>query len=164
MNLKHDGVRNGSSGHPDNVIVLGLDNGLIVFLVGPGPGEENLPLTGPRDDLVVDELGPVVTIQSRDIKRQRSLESFERGNHVYAGVIAQHFQVRPTRIHAGCGQRSRELTLQCRPAMRDRVTLQKPRLCFGFITGFPDLDRGTQQCARPGGRDTFEFEGPTVVT
>jgi hypothetical protein len=41
------------------VVVLGLDRGLVVLLVGPGPGEEDLPLGGPRDHGLVEELAAV---------------------------------------------------------------------------------------------------------
>ena len=51
------------------MVVLGLDGGLVVLLVGAGAGEEDLPVGGPADHVMVDELAAVIEVQSGDFER-----------------------------------------------------------------------------------------------
>lgn len=54
----------------DNVVVLGLDGCLIVFLVGSGSGERNIFLLEPASDVMVDEFAPVIGIEPGDRERE----------------------------------------------------------------------------------------------
>ncbi len=49
----------------DEVVVLRLDRGLIVLLVGARAGEEDLPSRGPVDHVVIDELGSIVEVEMK---------------------------------------------------------------------------------------------------
>jgi hypothetical protein len=54
--------------------VLLLDVGVVVLLVGPAPGELDLVLLAEADDVVVDELAPIVGVQTPQLKRELLLD------------------------------------------------------------------------------------------
>jgi hypothetical protein len=52
-----------------NLAVPLLNVGVIVAFVGPGPGQEQVPLAGPLDQGMVDEVTAVIGVQAPRVGR-----------------------------------------------------------------------------------------------
>ena len=111
----------------------------------PGAGEVDVPLTGPGDDGLVEELRAVVEVQTRDGEGDFLHARLQGGQDVDVRVVAHRAGENPPGVHAGQVQGPGELALQRRPTVLDGVALEKPRLGFDLVTGLTDLDRGPQQ-------------------
>lgn len=71
------------------VFVLELDGGLVTLAIRVGTGEEDLPVRGPIDDAVVDELGSVIDVQPGHLERECTNGLSERGLHVHVRGVAR---------------------------------------------------------------------------
>ena len=143
----------------DEVVVLRLDGGLVVLLVGPGPGEEDLQVRGPRDDGLVEELAAVVEVQSGDLERHLLHAGLQRAEDVDVSVVAHGAGEHPPGVDVGEVQGAGELALQDRAAVRDSVALEEPRLGLDLVAGPADPDRGPQQRRRLRGRHAPDLVG-----
>ncbi len=71
--------------------------------------------------------------------------SFEPGEDVGTGVVADGAGEHPSDVHVGQVQGVGELAFERRTAMGDGVALEEPRLRLDLIAGPANLDRITQQ-------------------
>jgi len=127
------------------MVVLGLDRGLIVLRVRPRPGEEDLHLPGPLDDGLIEELSSVIEVQTGYRIRHFMYRRLQGGEDVGVGVVAHCAGPDPADMHIGEVQGAGELTFEGRPAVRDGIPLEEPRLRGDLIPSSADLDRITQQ-------------------
>lgn len=97
------------------MVVLRLDGRLVILLIRPGPGVENLPLSTPAQHLVVDELGPVIGVDSGDHIRHRGDERVEGFDHMGHGVVADRGGEHPPVVHVSEVHRAGELAFQRGP-------------------------------------------------
>jgi len=72
------------------------------------------------------------------------------------GVVTHRLGEHPPCVHAGQVQGPRELALQGRPAVRDRVALEESRFVLGLVPGLAYRDRRAQQRGRLRRRDATQ--------
>lgn len=71
--------------------------------------------------------------------------SLEGAQDVSVGIVAHGAGEDPADMHIGEVEGAGELTFEGRPAVRDGVALEEPRLRGDLIPSSADLDRITQQ-------------------
>lgn len=137
---------------PDDVVVTGLDGGLVVLLVRAAPGLLYVPLLQPVDELVVDELRAVVGVEAGDREREARNRLVDGLPDVGLGVVARGDVHGPVRRVVHHGQRPGELAPGARPAVRDGVGLRQARQAGDFVGGLADADRVAQVAPRRAGQ------------
>ena len=82
----------------DHCPVLALDMRSVVGVPRPGPGERQLLLLTPPQQMPVDELAAVVRVHSQQRERQRHLDVDKRSQHPSALFCTVLFSVHPVAI------------------------------------------------------------------
>jgi hypothetical protein len=101
--------------------------------------------TSPADDRLVQELAPIVEVQTGYRVGYFTHRGPQSGEDVGVGVVTDGAGEHPAGVHIGQVQRAGELALECGPAVRDGIALEETGFGFHFVGGFTDRDRISQQ-------------------
>lgn len=83
------------------VIVLRLNSGQAVLLVGPPPSEENVLTSSPVDHIVVDKFTAVIKVQAGHQIRDRVKTGLQGREHVHASIVADGAGIDRSGMHIG---------------------------------------------------------------
>lgn len=125
----------------DDVVVAGLDGGLVVLAVGPAPGLFDVEGLQVGDELRVDELAAVVVVVGADRERQALLDHGLGPGEVAVRVVPRRRVLGPPGREIDHGQGTAELAACAGPAVGDGVGLHVARQPVELVARLPDGDR-----------------------
>lgn len=126
------------------MVVLRFDGGLIVLRIRACPGEEDLAVSGPVVEVVVDELGPVVEVESGHQVGHRVHELCAGIDDVGRGVVLHRVGIDPPGVHVGVVHAAGELAVEGRAAVGDGIDFEEAGFVVEFVTGLGHGDGVTQ--------------------
>jgi hypothetical protein len=101
---------------------------LVILEFRASSRERNVfPLTR-GDDVLLDELLPVISIDAQDRERKERTCMIEGGLHCFWATVEQRGAFGPSGGHVGEGERKQKATLWLPTAMSDQIGFQKARL------------------------------------
>ncbi len=108
--------------------VLLLDVGVVVLLVRPTPSELDVELLAVAVQMVVDELGAVVRVDTSQLKGASLANLLKRLHHEGLALAHDSLSLRPTGVDVGQGEGVDELSLGPIPRVRHQIDLREARL------------------------------------